>query len=394
MIEPRVKNCPISSATLILTERCNLRCTYCFVGHTDETMSVDTARHAIEWMVNNCLMFPLETGNELRITLFGGEPTLVPDLCIETYEYARSLTERHGIGLKPCILSNGTHLPDKIISLLEKARRDRHPFDIQLSIDGVPELQDKQRPASNGRKSSDSIHTTVSTLKDIYSGIDGHISLHGVLIPSSISRLYDSYLYFRDVYGIDCIWFLQATSYWYTEGDVEEYTRQSELIYRDVMKRYKQTGDVRSLLGYKPLANVTQFLFEGNDRRPCGAGTHFCSIAPDGGLYLCHQLKYSEPLSRFGDIFNGLDPDRMLFPVFMDVNKEEGCATCTHPSCYRCPAGNYLDNGALSAQIRGSYCSMMKIDLHFQERLRREIGDETIQKMINMQRRIYCPKVG
>jgi hypothetical protein len=21
----------------------------------------------------------------------------------------------------------------------------------------------------------------------------------------------------------------------------------------------------------------------------------------------------------------------------MDVNKEEGCATCTHPSCYRCP---------------------------------------------------------
>ena len=64
-----------NTAHFILSDECNLRCTYCFVDHKKNLMTREIGKKGIDFLFDGAL----ETNkNFIGITFFGGEPTLHP----------------------------------------------------------------------------------------------------------------------------------------------------------------------------------------------------------------------------------------------------------------------------------------------------------------------------
>ena len=120
-----------------LTGKCNLHCDYCFY---DQEMHSRPDLPKEEWFTFFDELGRLAVRN---LTLSGGEIFVRSDL----WELIDRLIENR---MRYSILSNGTLVNEKTISLLEKKGRRRRLNSIQISIDGSrPEVHDKSRGAGS-----------------------------------------------------------------------------------------------------------------------------------------------------------------------------------------------------------------------------------------------------
>ena len=84
----------VKALCLHVSHDCNLRCRYCFASTGDfgtghrMTMDFDTARRAIDWVVEKS-----GKRRNIEVDFFGGEPLMALDTVKRTVEYARSLEE-------------------------------------------------------------------------------------------------------------------------------------------------------------------------------------------------------------------------------------------------------------------------------------------------------------
>ena len=134
---------------LSLTERCNLRCTYCYYKVSHEARSLVMSNEIMEAAIRLAFERTLFLGQRfLNITFFGGEPLLCMDSVRRGVEFAKEIVrERFGDGfevgvptsapnsskfrLRFAVNTNGTLLDDSIIEYLK-----REKFRIYLSLDG------------------------------------------------------------------------------------------------------------------------------------------------------------------------------------------------------------------------------------------------------------------
>jgi uncharacterized protein len=87
---------------------------------------------------------------ELQISYFGGEPTLEFDLLIDVAREARARADKSGKKLVQTVTTNGTLLDRAKIDLLYG-----EDIYIALSIDGIREAHDGNRPQMGGGSSFD-----------------------------------------------------------------------------------------------------------------------------------------------------------------------------------------------------------------------------------------------
>ncbi|GAK57313.1 radical SAM domain protein [Candidatus Vecturithrix granuli] len=99
-------------AWLHVTDRCNLRCAYCYLPHTQAEMSLDTGKAAIEATMRSALRHGYR---EVKFKYAGGEPLLRFPLVKELHGYARKLAEQHDLDLDGVVLSNGTLLTQAMV---------------------------------------------------------------------------------------------------------------------------------------------------------------------------------------------------------------------------------------------------------------------------------------
>ena len=115
---------------LSLTNRCNLRCAYCYNGRTDAVVDMP------EPVIRQAIGIAAEDGHPLHLQLTGGEPTLVPS----SVEKAAMLARDTGLCRSMGIQTNGTVLTQEMIALFK-----RYGFKVGVSLDGPPEIHQKQR---------------------------------------------------------------------------------------------------------------------------------------------------------------------------------------------------------------------------------------------------------
>ena len=130
-----------------MSHDCNLRCKYCFASTGDfgtgrKTMPPEIAKKAIDFVIEKS-----GARQNIEVDFFGGEPLMAMETVRQTVDYARSIEKQHKKHFRFTITTNGVGLNDENIEYI-----NREMANCVLSLDGRPEVNDKNRvtPAGGG----------------------------------------------------------------------------------------------------------------------------------------------------------------------------------------------------------------------------------------------------
>jgi uncharacterized protein len=146
--------------SLFLTTACSMRCVYCYAGGGDQkrVMPWPMARAAVDWMVAHTL----KRGRKSFSASFhgGGEVTTAFSLMKRCVHYIRTQARLHQItAMLDAGLNGVMSLPavDWVTRCLDGAT---------VSLDGLPEVQNAQRPLADGRSSYDAVAATLRRMDE------------------------------------------------------------------------------------------------------------------------------------------------------------------------------------------------------------------------------------
>lgn len=360
-----------TSASFLLTEDCNLACTYCFEKHNKNKMSLDVVHAGVDFLANNAM----RNGNDrFNALLFGGEPFMNLDAAEELLRYGWEESQKRQIKFTASVVTNGTIMNNRLAKIIEEYR-DKVNLGIQLSVDGVKKVHDMYRITKEGKPSFDIIEKNIPKFQALYNGPDDRrLSIHGCVNKDSLPYLYESWCYFRYVLNFKQIWFLLVPEERWEFSDIKLYRAQCEKIYKEVTDEFKRSEDRADTYNYSPFDKYE--CVNQRNSKPCGAGESFVTITAKGDIYPCHEIYFNDDYNEtcFGNVFDKrLDED--VRRIWVDYEESDlGCEPCENKQCYRCLAANWTHNGGMFNQIKGFHCAFAAIDREFQLKLRDEVN--------------------
>jgi len=144
---------------LMTTTVCNFECKYCYEDGIDKTIMLnqDIAKEFVAYIRDYTQINELK---ELKICLYGGEPTLSWGYVVEILSEISNICQERNIVLKTEMITNGYLLNEKKI-------KDLIPFNlifVQITLDGAKEYHDKSRYIKGNGATYDVIINNISTL--------------------------------------------------------------------------------------------------------------------------------------------------------------------------------------------------------------------------------------
>jgi len=302
------------------SQRCNLRCTYCFAEHGDRydgapDMDPDLARRAVDLALQNLAPGP----PVFRLVFFGGEPWLAFDLCLDLLDYtARALSRRHpGAELSALFVTNFT-LPTEA----QFQRMAGLPIDISVSVDGGQEAHDRYRVFADGRGTWANIterlrrlrHMAPGALSAICTVTPENLDLVAT-VPEILGMGFDQ-LCVRHVFCPDTRINLGGGA---VHRLIDAYARAAEVnlarALRDEPAEFEIFRVHFEILHHRLLA-----------RYPCGAGREWFTLTTSGALYPCPEFA---PQRSMGTVDDGFDVDAVArFAAHTGVREGRPCEGC------------------------------------------------------------------
>lgn len=154
---------------LLPTEKCNLRCTYCYEDFKIGRMS-EATQQSIELYLANRV--PHLT--HLRFSWFGGEPLVAKDVVLRLSRFAASLCDQHGVEFLGGLTTNAYHLDVGTFSDLLACGQNF----FQITLDGWRDKHDEVRRFANGRGSFDRIWSNLIALKTVDAEFEILLRIH------------------------------------------------------------------------------------------------------------------------------------------------------------------------------------------------------------------------
>lgn len=144
--------------TVFPTERCNLRCAYCYEDHQLGRMSDDSVV-AVKRLIAGRASKGLD---HLSLGWFGGEPLLQADLVEDLSSFSLQLSRKHGFCLSSGMSTNGLLLSRTMVTRMTQCGVKT----FQVSLDGPKEYHDEVRVAANGEGTFDRIWGNLLEMRD------------------------------------------------------------------------------------------------------------------------------------------------------------------------------------------------------------------------------------
>ncbi len=331
-------------AWLHVTNNCNLKCPYCYVHKSPESMTRDVARESVEALVGSAVRNGFR---ELRLKYAGGEASLNAGVVIELHDYALARCAAAGLGLSAVLLSNGVAIRDDFARQL--ADRD---IRIMISLDGIGAAHDAQRPTLGGKPSSAMVMRTIDRL--IAVGVSPHISItitgRNVAAVAPVVRfalereLTFSFNFFRDNECASTFADLQ-----YEEQAMVAGIRDAFAVIEEFLPRWSVLG---SVLDRGQLLEPRS--------RSCGVGEDYVVIDQHGNIAKCHMeigdtvgdIRTTDPVTAIRNDSVGI---RNLL-----VEDKAGCRDCTwrHWCSGGCAAATFRATGRFD--VRSPNCNIYR----------------------------------
>jgi len=168
VIQEAVENC-CQCLDLCVTENCNFRCDYCVFGrlykdwrdHTNRCMRWETARAAIDDLVEHSAARKNDPANPRRIFFSGGEPLLNFELIKRCATYVRKQISNNDITFG--LTTNGSLLTGNVADFL--ASED---FVVAVSLDGPARIHNLWRRRKNGLDTWDKVMANITEFVERY----------------------------------------------------------------------------------------------------------------------------------------------------------------------------------------------------------------------------------
>lgn len=315
--------------TLIVTKKCNFRCTYCYETHEEEIMTDDT------WESLHTLIkkrVEKQGLKNLTINFFGGEPLLEYQRIIEFLLRVQNIMKEHPeIAFSGSIVTNGYLLTPQIYTKLI----DLGITTYQITVDGFPKTHDRYRPLRNGRGTFKRVLTNLSDIHTL--DIDSILRIRTNL-NEHIELDYDRFLEFirekyEDRYEIQFD-IVKKYSDRVGEGKSNYSEKQKEELFLRVQKKCKELR-LKTTDMFQPSVFSCKMSYPNS-----------FTILPNGSISKC-TVYFEKSFSQIGTIFELATKGRVEHVMQPQELTIEACYDCKlFPVCfsYTCPIARKNDH--------------------------------------------------
>lgn len=329
-------------AWLHVTNACNLRCHYCYLHKTNEMMTTETGRAAIDAIFRSALLHKFTA---VKLKYAGGEPTLNFSLVTTLHEYAAGLARQYSFDLEGVVLSNGVGLTNAMIQAMLA-----HDLKLMISLDGIGLAHDRQRAFANG---SGSFHAVARSIE--------RAQAQG-LVPSISITVTDRNV---DSLAETVGWVLERnlpfSINFYRESDAS--ASFQDLRLRDARLIEGMQRAFRVIEANLPERSLRATLLDRTNlaaphARTCSMGTNYMVVDPHGRVAPCQMqvaesltsVWASDPLASIRTDLAGLQNP--------PVDEKEGCRDCEWR--YWCTGGCPLQASRATGRydVRSPNCSI------------------------------------
>jgi len=347
---------PVVNMALFLTQSCNLRCVYCYgdggTYGTGGSMDQKTAFQAVDWLIE-------QSGKKKKIHVgfFGGEPFLAFPMMKAVTEYAKKKAGEADKAVDFNVTTNGTLLDDEKIAFVKE-----HDISVQVSFDGPREVQNAQRPFSDGGSSYDVAVPKIKKLLDACPKTNGHAVITGNMNPMHVKKA------LQDI-GFAEVSFAPASASLLGKASTGAAPRRNLDDWVKLLEQEAETWiehirnrDGEFLKQFMSGSELYQFLlaFLHNTRKtvPCGAGFGLAGVSCAGDVYLCHRFVGMDDY-RLGNVFSTQLNREQYQELPVTFVKE--CRECF--AKWLCAGGCKHDNAGTNGSVfqpSGDTCRLMR----------------------------------
>lgn len=380
------------TVTFNTTEECNLACKYCYeINKKNKVLSIENAKKFIDIILDDddildrkkSKIKTLNSIYERGITLdfIGGDSLMNVDLLEEIILYwIKQVNTKNTINAKKwkdnyrfTISTNGTLFVNKEVR--DFLERYKEVFSIGVSIDGCPDIHDKNRIFKDGTGSMSTILKSWDWFRKTFTR-DALVT-KSTCSKDSIPYLYDSLVFMHDRMGLQYInqnFIMEDTHC--TQEDYEELKRQMQKCIEYV---YFHKDDLYwSMIDKAIFAEHKNYRLTDNkewNKGRCGGGG-MPALSIDGFIYPCFRFlphtmaDYESSKSLIvGDVNNGFNHKENFTKTLegakrCNCTKDPKCLDCEYESaCSYCIGGCYSEFGEFK---RTTYiCEITKIQCEY-----------------------------
>lgn len=358
------------SATLCVTENCNMACKYCYMIHKNNkrNMSYEMAIKIINFIMTNEEYLKQDA---IVFDFIGGEPLLQIDMidkvCDYIVTYMYNNNHKWFDKYRFMITTNGLLYGDERVQKFLKKHMGH--VSVTISIDGTKEKQDTSRVRFDGSGTYDDVVRNIPLwLKQFPTAFSKATFSH-----EDLPYLKDSIIHLWSL-GIKTVMANIVYEDVWKDGDDRIFEDQLNLLADYVIDN--NLWDKFSVRFFNP--NIGLPLSKFNlERNVCGAGVKTVAFDCDGEIFPCIRFldfcMNGENSKSIGNISSGVVPDKIKAFSSLTVKScmDNECSECDiAQSCDFCTAYNYLASKEHTIYERTKYnCKMHKANVRANNRL-------------------------
>ncbi len=356
---------PLNAISIDLTERCNLRCTYCFCDYSineknTKTTNIGTdltfelGKEIVDWFLSKEV-----SGSEkmLQIDFWGGEPLLKFDLMKEITAYVREQEKTSDKRVKLGFTTNIILMDEEKINWFSDNK-----VNYLLSCDGIGD-SNAARKMVNGNNSWDVISEKLTLIKKTYSEkklIDTEIfpAIRLTVNKFNLNKFGEDLISFFEM-GFKGSFFSENFDEEWNEEDFIIFEKQLMLI---IEYRLKQAKENKKFFPTKFLDDALRYhrSLVNESTRSCGSGHGFMAISTEGAIYPCHrlnkhntqQLDWHDKYLNLGSIWENITNEELyndinkIVPVYVDKD-----SLLAGTDCEACKYFNICNGGCFAVKF-------------------------------------------
>lgn len=335
------------AVTMLLTNDCNLACSYCFESNKGKDyMPKEMALDILKATYN--VVDPM--AGIFTLNMFGGEPLMNWD----TFKAVCDYVLENNLKIRITATTNLTLLTDEMIDYI-----DELSIPILVSVDGIKEVHDKHR--------CNSFDKVIENMKKLIDRDLGYlIEARMTVAPDTAKYMYESVKMLVDL-GINNIANVPASDLDWDAQSIQDYKDNYEKILDMYINILNDETNKRNISLYKVDQALNLAL------EPIKEDTSMCNIGNPrwvivdwkGDIWPCPDYPTTDNVDliagKIGNFYTGVDETKVDPKPMVATYELERCKGCEAISICKsgCPYENYTKNGKFNEPTIG-YCTLQK----------------------------------